>query len=100
MPLGRAGREGIHRCVPIRAGRQEVMSAEGRRGGREARRAVRTSVAVRSLPALRRKLPLYEVLSPEQLDRVHDTAMRVLEGIGIDFREDEALALWAKAGAK
>ena len=74
--------------------------SEGRRGGREARRAVRTSVAVRSLPALQRRLPHYEVLTPEQLDRIHDTAMRVLEEIGIDFREDEALAVWAKAGAK
>ena len=72
------------------------MSGEGRRGGREARRAVRTSVAVRSLPALQRRLPLYEVLSPEQLDRIHDTAMRVLEEIGIDFREDEALAMWPR----
>ena len=57
-------------------------------------------MAVRSLPALQRRLPLYEVLTPEQLDRIHDTAMRVLEEIGIDFREDEALAIWAKAGAK
>ena len=70
--------------------------SEGRRGGREARRAVRHSVAVRSLPALQRRLPLYEVLTPEQLDRIHDTAMRVLEEIGIDFREDEALAIWAQ----
>ena len=74
--------------------------SEGRRGGREARRAVRQSVAVRSLPALKRRLPPYEVLSREQIDRIHDTAVRVLENIGIDFREDEALALWAKAGAK
>ena len=74
--------------------------SEGRRGGREARRAVRQSVAVRSLPALRRRLPLYEVLTQEQLDRLHDTAMRVVEEIGIEFREDEALAVWAKAGAK
>ena len=72
------------------------MSGEGRRGGREARRAIRTSVAVRALPALQRRLPLYEVLTPERLDRVHDTAMHLLETIGIDFREDEALAQWAR----
>ena len=40
------------------------MSGDGRRGGREARRAMRTSMAVRALPALQRKMPLYEVLSP------------------------------------
>ncbi|HEX6014638.1 MAG TPA: trimethylamine methyltransferase family protein, partial [Geminicoccaceae bacterium] len=77
-----------------------VMSAEGRRGGREARRAIRTSAAVRSLPALRRRLPLYEVLDEEGVERVHGTAMRILEVIGIDFREDEALARWREAGAQ
>jgi trimethylamine--corrinoid protein Co-methyltransferase len=74
--------------------------SEGRRGGREARRAVRQSTAARSLPALKRRLPLYDVLTTEQIDRIHDTAMRVLGEIGIEFREDEALALWAKSGAK
>jgi trimethylamine--corrinoid protein Co-methyltransferase len=75
------------------------MSGEGRRGGREARRAARTSVAVRSLPALKRKLPLYEVLSQDGLERIHETAMRLLETVGIEFREDEALARWREAGA-
>jgi trimethylamine--corrinoid protein Co-methyltransferase len=75
------------------------MSGDGRRGGREARRAIRTSVAVRALPALQRRMPLYEVLSPEWLDRVHDTAMHLLETVGIDFREDAALAKWRDAGA-
>ena len=75
------------------------MAADGRRGGREARRAVRTSVAVRSLPALQRQLPLYEVLSPEWLERIHETALHLLETVGIDFREDEALAKWRDAGA-
>ncbi|MFO1038325.1 MAG: trimethylamine methyltransferase family protein [Geminicoccaceae bacterium] len=75
------------------------MSGEGRRGGREARRAVRTSVAVRSLPALQRRIPNYEVLSPEQIDRIHDCAVGLLETIGIEFREDEALAKWRDAGA-
>jgi trimethylamine--corrinoid protein Co-methyltransferase len=75
------------------------MSAEGRRGGRDARRAARTAVSVRALPALQRQLPLYEVLSQERLEQIHDTAMRILEGIGIEFREDEALARWKEAGA-
>lgn len=75
------------------------MSGEGRRGGREARRAVRTSVAVRSLPALQRRIPHYEVLSPDQLERIQETALRLLETVGIEFREDEALAKWRDAGA-
>ena len=60
---------------------------------------MRTSAAVRALPALRRRLPLYEVLDKDGLERVHGTAMRVLEEIGIDFREEEALAKWREAGA-
>lgn len=41
-----------------------------------------------------------EVLSPEQLERVHDASMRILEEIGLDFLDDEVLALWETAGAK
>lgn len=76
------------------------MSEGGRRGGREARRSARTSPAVRHLPALERRLPLYEVLGAEQVERIHDAAMRLLEDIGIDFRDDEAAALWRGAGAE
>src|SRR4051812_44413942 len=73
--------------------------SEGRRGGREARRAIRTAGAGQALPALRRRLPLYEVLGEERLEQIHGAALRLLEEIGIDFREDEALAKWREAGA-
>ncbi|MEZ5845740.1 MAG: trimethylamine methyltransferase family protein [Geminicoccaceae bacterium] len=75
------------------------MSAEGRRGGRSARRAERTSSAIRSLPALRRKIPVYEVLNAEGLEMIHDASLRILEEIGIDFRDEESLAIWREAGA-
>ncbi|MFO1071779.1 MAG: trimethylamine methyltransferase family protein [Geminicoccaceae bacterium] len=75
------------------------MATEGRRGGREARRAIRTTMAVRWLPPLRRGLPLYQVLSAEQEERIHEAAMRLLEETGIEFREEEALATWRAAGA-
>jgi len=70
----------------------------GRRG-REARRQARTSFQVRWLSPLKRKLPLYEVLDEEQLERLHDAAMRIVEDLGIEFRDDGALALWKQAGA-
>ncbi len=41
-----------------------------------------------------------EILSPEQLSRLHDASMQILEVTGIDFLDDEALAIWEKAGAK
>lgn len=73
---------------------------EGRRGGRGARRAERAQVNTTALPPLRRRLPVYEVLDAEGLELVHDASMRILEEVGIDFRDDEALALWRDAGAE
>ena len=75
------------------------MAQETRRGGRSARRAERTERPVRALPALQRRLPLYEVLNEEGAEMIHDASMRILEEIGIDFRDDEAAAMWRDAGA-
>lgn len=49
---------------------------------------------------LRNPLSPVEVLSGEQIGRIHDASMRILEEIGIDFLDDEALSLWEAAGAK
>jgi trimethylamine--corrinoid protein Co-methyltransferase len=40
-----------------------------------------------------------EVLRPEQLDRIHDASMRILETFGLEFLNDEALDILAAAGA-
>ena len=74
----------------------------GRRGGgKEARRAKRQgSSAGASLPFINRKLAIYDVLSQEGLELIEANADKVLEEIGIEFREDEeALAMWKEAGA-
>lgn len=41
-----------------------------------------------------------EPLADEQLDRIHAASMSILEEVGIDFLDDEALELWSAAGAK
>lgn len=41
-----------------------------------------------------------EPLAPEELEQLHNASMRILEEIGIDFLDEEALTLWEKAGAK
>ncbi len=41
-----------------------------------------------------------EWCTPAQLDQIHDATMRILENVGIDFMDDEALDAWEKAGAK
>ena len=45
-------------------------------------------------------MPPVEILSAEQLERIHGASMRILEEIGLDFLDGEALALWEEAGAK
>jgi trimethylamine--corrinoid protein Co-methyltransferase len=40
------------------------------------------------------------MLSEEEVERLHDASLRILEEIGIDFLDAEALDLWAAAGAR
>ena len=73
---------------------------EGRRGGRSARRQERTSVHVTALPVLDRKIPVYEILSPDNLERIHQASLDILEQVGIEFRDAEAIRMWRDAGAE
>lgn len=77
-----------------------VVSAEARRGGREARRALRTARNDAMLPQLTRGLPYLEPLSEEQILRIHDASMAILQEVGVDFRDEVALQQWRAAGAK
>jgi trimethylamine--corrinoid protein Co-methyltransferase len=49
---------------------------------------------------LRNPFPPLEVISPEQVEELHAASMCILENVGLDFMDDEALDLWHKAGAK
>jgi trimethylamine---corrinoid protein Co-methyltransferase len=70
----------------------------GRRSGREARRRERAA-PVASFPTLVRNIPAYDILPGEAVELIHGESCRILEEIGIDFRDDEAAALWQAAGA-
>jgi len=41
-----------------------------------------------------------EVISEDQIEAIHDASLRILEEIGMDFLHDEALSIWAEAGAQ
>jgi len=41
-----------------------------------------------------------EILMPDQIQQLHDASMHILENVGLDFLDDEALDIWQKAGAK
>ena len=43
---------------------------------------------------------LYEFLTKEQAEQIHDTSMRILQEVGIDFRYPPALKILKKGGAK
>jgi len=77
-----------------------VATATARRGGRDARRTLRTSKREDMLPSLKHGLPYTEPLDTEQIHRIHDASMRILEEVGVDFRDPTALDDWRKAGAR
>ena len=77
-----------------------VAVATSRRGGRAARRTLRTDRREDMLPALRYGLPYVAPLTPEQIERIHEASMSILETVGVDFRDPVALADWRRAGTK
>jgi trimethylamine--corrinoid protein Co-methyltransferase len=70
------------------------------RRGRGARKAARQTRDVKMLPALKRKLPLTEPMTPDQIEKIDAASMDILENVGVQFRDDIALADWKRAGAK
>lgn len=73
--------------------------ARTRRGGRGARRELRSGHETRMLPALRRRLPLTEPMDEEQVDKVDQASLDILEEVGVIFRDPVAIADWKRAGA-
>ncbi len=72
---------------------------QGKRRGRGARRASRTSNDLRFLPETDRGIPYVDLMSEVQVQRIHTEAMNLLRDKGIEFRDDESAALWKDAGA-
>src|ERR687884_639888 len=75
-----------------------TTSAE-RRAARRQRRAVPTLAHIPFKPIQNHWRPL-EVVTPEQIEEIHEASMYILENIGIVFMDAEALDIWAKAGAR
>ena len=69
------------------------------RRGRDARAAKRRTKTRSWLPELERRIPWVDLLSDDQVQVIHDASMDVVEEIGVEFRCDDALALWRDAGA-
>ena len=41
-----------------------------------------------------------EILSAEQLEKIHQASIHILEEVGLDFLDGEALASWEEAGTQ
>ena len=52
------------------------------------------------LPALQARLPLCEPLDEEQIRRIDDASMDILEQVGVVFRDEVAVRDWRQAGAE
>ena len=78
-----------------------VDQASGRvRRGRNARAAQRRTRVRTWLPELERKIPWVDLLTEDQVRTIHDASMDVIEEVGVEFRCDDALAMWKAAGAR
>jgi trimethylamine--corrinoid protein Co-methyltransferase len=51
------------------------------------------------LPTLKNALPAVEPMSPDQVERIHQASLGILEDIGVVFRDPIALDDWRRAGA-
>ncbi|MGF7163096.1 trimethylamine--corrinoid protein Co-methyltransferase [Rhodoligotrophos appendicifer] len=79
--------------------KQVSAKATKRAGGRAARMRERTNAPVIAFPTLQRNIPVYELLPAEAVEIIHDESMKILEEIGIEFRDEESLVYWRAAGA-
>jgi trimethylamine---corrinoid protein Co-methyltransferase len=53
-----------------------------------------------SFQPLKNPRPPFDWLEPDELERLHEASLDILENIGLDFLDEEALVIWQKAGAK
>ena len=70
------------------------------RRGRGVRKALREIRDIKMLPALKRKLPLTEPMTSDQITKIDAASMDILENVGVHFRDEIALADWKCVGAK
>ena len=67
---------------------------------RRERHEAKNEVTQKPWRRLQNPYPPMEILSAEQLERVHDAALGILERLGLEFLSDEALDILEDAGAE
>lgn len=69
------------------------------RRGRTARKTSRETEVIPRLSTIRYGLKPIEMVSADELERIHQASLWILKEIGIDFRDETALRQWREAGA-
>lgn len=70
-----------------------------RRGGRAAVLAARVNESKPRLGTINYGIQPVEVLTAEQLERIHQASLAILREVGVEFRDDTAIKQWRDAGA-
>ena len=72
-----------------------------RRSGRARtrRRTLKEAPSAEIPSAFIRNIPPYDMVGEDRLDAIHAASMRIVEEIGIEFRDPVALASWKDSGA-
>lgn len=79
---------------------EDSQTLSRRRGGRAVVAAARQAERTPRLAAIRYGIQPVTAVSEAQLDRIHAASMAILGDIGIEFRDETALAQWRVAGAQ
>ena len=90
-------------CQATKKGKGMVSASAEQDTGRTRRRRPRREVAqVPQQPRISRivsRLPRFEIIGAEEIERIHDASMAVLRDIGIDFLHPDARSILKDAGA-
>ncbi len=70
-----------------------------KRRGRDRRKTQRETEVTPRLSTIRYGIKPVELVSADELERIHQASLMILKEIGIDFRDEVALAQWKDAGA-
>ncbi len=79
---------------------ETLPTARQQARSRALKRERRNALCAPLKPALRRRLADYDAFPQEMVAKTHARALGIVEDIGIEFRDEESLALWRKAGAR
>lgn len=76
-----------------------MTQSRSTRRGRAARKSQREAEITPRLSTIRYGLKPTEIVSADELERIHQASLWILKEVGIDFRDEVALRQWKEAGA-